>query len=163
MNLNNQKEQFSLAYIRAVAAQAGCQTTLWEDDYNSVDGTLRADFGRKVAKIDFQAKATSQQIVRGENIHFPLPIKNYNDLRAADTTMPRILIVVLMPSDKSQWLTQNHERLCLRHCGYWLSLEKHQEVSNTTSVTVHIPLANMFNAEQLVDLMTRAEKGQSLC
>ena len=162
MNLNEQKEQFSLAYIRAVAAQAGCQTIRWEDDHNSVDGTLRADFGRKVVQIDFQAKATSQQIVRGENIHFALPIKNYNDLRS-DTLMPRILIVVLMPSDKSQWLTQNHEQLCMRHCGYWLSLEEHQEVSNTASVTVHIPLVNMFNAKQLVDLMTKVEKGQSLC
>ena len=162
MNLNNQKEQFSLAYIRAVAAQAGCQTIRWEDDHNSVDGTLRADFGRKVVQMDFQAKATSQQIVSGKNIHFDLPIKNYNDLRA-DTTMPRILIVVLMPSDKSQWLTQNHEQLCLRHCGYWVSLEGRQEVSNTTSVTVHIPLVNMFNAKQLVDLMTKVEKGQPLC
>ena len=161
MNLNEQKEQFSLAYIRAVAAQAGYQITRPELDSDSVDGMLIADFGRR-PRIDFQAKATSQQIVRGDNIHFALSIKNYNDLRR-HTRTPRILIVVLMPSDTSQWLTQNHEQLCLRHCGYWLSLEEHQEVSNTTSVTVHIPLVNMFNAEQLVDLMTKVEKGQSLC
>ena len=161
MNLNEQKEQFSLAYIRAVAACAGYQTIRPELDNDSVDGILISDFGPR-PKIEFQAKATSQQIVRSDNIHFALPIKNYNDLRR-HTRTPRILIVVLMPSDTSQWLTQNHEQLCLRHCGYWLSLEEHQEVSNTTSVTVHIPLVNMFNAEQLVDLMTKVEKGQSLC
>ncbi len=161
MNLNEQKEQFSLAYIRAVAAQAGYQITRPELDSDSVDGTLIADFGRR-PRIDFQAKATSQQIVQGDNIHFALKIKNYDALRA-DTLTPRILIVVLMPKEESQWLTQTHEQLCLRYCGYWISLEGHQEVSNTTSVTVHIPLVNMFNAERLVDLMTKAEKGQPLC
>ena len=161
MNLNEQKEQFSLAYIRAVAAQAGYQITRPELDNDSVDGILMADFGPR-PKIEFQAKATSQQVVRGKNIHFALKIKNYDDLRA-DTMIPRILIVVLMPKEKSQWLTQTQEQLCLRHCGYWLSLEEHQEVGNTTSVTVHIPLVNMFNVEQLVDLMTKVEKGQSLC
>ena len=161
MNLNEQKELFSLAYIRAVAACAGYQTIRPELDNDSVDGMLIADFGRR-PRIDFQAKATSQQIVRGENIHFALPIKNYDDLRA-DTRTSRILIVVLMPEEKRQWLTQTQEQLCLRHCGYWISLEGHQMVSNTTSVTVHIPLDNMFNVEQLVDLMTKVEKGQSLC
>ena len=73
MNLNEQKEQFSLAYIRAVAAQAGYQITKPELDNDSVDGTLIADCGRR----------------------------------------PR--------------------------------------------------LVNMFSTEQLVDLMTKAEKGQALC
>ncbi len=161
MNLNEQKEQFSLAYIRAVAAQAGYQITRPEVDNDSVDGTLIADFGRR-PRIDFQAKATSRQIVQGDNIHFALKIKNYDDLRA-ETRTPRILIVVLMPKEKNQWLTQTQEQLCLRHCGYWVSLEGHQEVSSTTSITVHIPLVNMFNVEQLDDLMTKVEKGQSLC
>ena len=161
MNLNEQKEQFSLAYIRAVAAQAGYQITRPDLDDDSVDGTLIADFGRR-PRIDFQAKATSQQIVQGDNIHFALKIKNYDDLRA-ETRTPRILIVVLMPKEKSQWLTQTQEQLCLRRCGYWISLEGYQEVGNSTSVTVPIPLVNMFSAEQLVDLMTKAEKGQSLC
>lgn len=161
MNLNEQKEQFSLAYIRAVAAQAGYQISRPELDNDSVDGTLIADFGRR-PRIDFQAKATSQQIKRGDNIHFALKIKNYDDLRS-ETRTPRLLIVVLMPKEKSRWLTQTQEQLCLRYCGYWVSLEGHQEVSNTTSITVHIPLVNMFNVEQLDDLMTKAEKGQSLC
>ena len=161
MNLNEQKEQFSLAYIRAVAAQAGYQISRPELDNDSVDGTLIADFGRR-PRIDFQAKATSQQIKRGDNIHFALKIKNYDDLRS-ETRTPRLLIVVLMPKEKSRWLTQTQEQLCLRYCGYWVSLEGHQEVSNTTSITVHIPLVNMFNVEQLDDLMTKAEIGQSLC
>ncbi len=161
MNLNEQKEQFSLAYIRAVAAQAGCQVTRRDVDIDSVDGVLSADFRRRPS-IAFQAKATSQQIVRGDKIHFPLPIKNYNDLRV-DTMIPHILIVVLMPKEKSQWLTQTQEQLCLRYCGYWVSLEGRQKVRNKTRVTVHIPLVNKFNVEQLVDLMTKAEKGQPLC
>jgi len=92
---------------------------------------------------------------------FPLPVKNYNDLRA-DTRTPRILIVVLIPGDSSQWLNQSHDELCLRNCGYWISLDGQQPRRNTRSVTIDIPATNIFSSEQLADLMRKAERGDSL-
>ena len=88
--------------------------------------------------------------------------KNYDDLRT-DTMVPRILIVVLMPKDNADWLTQTEEELCLRQCAYWASLEGQPPTSNTASVTVQIPTSNIFSTKQLIDLMQKAERGEALC
>ena len=161
MDLNAQKERFSLSYIEAIASQAGYQVTQPRVDRDSVDGVLMADFGRR-PRIEFQAKATSRDMIHGPTLHFPLSVKNYNDLRL-DVKNPRILIVFLMPEETSQWIQQTQEELCLRHCAYWISLEGHPQQRNTSSVTVRVPLANIFNGEQLINLMEKAEKGEALC
>lgn len=162
MNPNMQMEQFSLAYIRAVATVAGYQMTRPEVDDDSIDGVLMAGFGRR-ARIELQAKATAQDLIRDDDtIPFSLSVKNYNDLRA-DTQTPRILIVVLMPREEHLWVHQTEDELCLHHCAYWLSLEGRLPVPNTTSVTVHIPTINIFNKVQLQELMTRVAGGSRLC
>jgi hypothetical protein len=151
MTPNQQMEQFSLAHIRAVAAQAGYQVTRPETD-TGIDGTLMDDAGRR-SRIDFQAKSTADDIQRDRHLHFPLPVRNYDILRDPTPSAMRILIVVLMPRDNGQWLHQTEDELCLRHCAYWLLLEEHPPVPNTTSVTVQIPVTNVFNSEQLHSLM----------
>ena len=59
-------------------------------------------------------------------------------------------------------MTQSADELCLRRCAYWLSLEGRDAVSNSSSVTVTIPAANVFGREQLDYLMRRAAAGESL-
>lgn len=160
MTPNMRMEQFSLAYVRAIAAEGGYQVGRPEPDVDSVDGVLLASFGRR-PRIDFQAKATSQQLVRNGIIHFPLPVKNYDELRA-DTLTPRILIVLLMPRDDANWITQSENELCLRHCAYWLSLAGRPDVRNVRAVTVQIPTANMLDRTQLDGLMSKANSGSAL-
>lgn len=161
MTPNWQMEQLSLAYIRTVAAKAGFQVTRPELDIDSVDGVLMADFGRR-PRVDFQAKSTTRDVLGDDALHFPLPVKNYNDLRA-DTRTPRILIVLLMPDDDARWVAQSEEELCLRHCAYWLSLEDRPATANTSSVTVQIPTTNIFSVDQLITLMGKVDRGESLC
>ena len=161
MDLNAQMERFSLSYVEAVASQAGYHITQPRVDHDSVDGVLIADFGRR-PRIEFQAKATRKDIIRGATANFPLSMKNYTDLRL-DVKNPRILIVLLMPEEKLHWLKQTQEELCLRHCAYWMSLEGQPDKPNTSSVTVQVPIANIFNSKQLIDLMQKAEKGDALC
>ena len=161
MTPSMQMEQFSMAYIRAVAASASYQISKPEPDTDSVDGILMASFGRK-PQLNFQAKATTQDIRIGSELHFPLSIKNYNDLRA-DTLIPRILIVLLMPREQSQWINQTDEELCLRRCAYWVCLADKPDTTNTSSVTVEVPTSNVFDHEQLVDLMQKVNRGDALC
>ena len=160
MDLNAMKERFSLAYIGAVASRAGYYIIEPRVDQDSVDGIIMGDFGRR-PRIDFQAKATARNILRESHLAFSLSVKNYNDLRA-DTRIPRILIVVLVPGDTSQWLSQTHDELCLRNCGYWISLDGQPPRRNARSVTIDVPTSNMFSSEQLADLMRKAERGDSL-
>ena len=159
MTLNTRKERFSLAYINAVATYADCEVIEPKVDRGSVDGFLVGpDRGRDL--IRFQAKATEQNILRGDQLYFPLPIRDYNHIRNADA--PFVLIVVRLPDDERQWLTQTDDEICMRYCGYWLSLENYPSAANTATVTVHIPLANVFGSSQLTELMVRAARGEQL-
>ena len=160
MTPNLQMEQRSLVVVRVVAADAGYQVLRPEPDVDSVDGVLMAGFGRR-PRIEFQAKATAGNIVRGGSLHFPLPIKNYNELRLLTWT-PRILVVALMPDETAPWLSQTDDELCLHSGVYWVSLADMPSVSNTTTVTVQIPTANVFDRAQLEAMMSRAESGRPL-
>ena len=129
-------------------------------DKDSVDGSLMGDEGRR-PRIEFQAKATAKGILKVAHVAYPLPLKNYDDLRA-NTIVPRLLIVVVMPQQERGWLHHSEKEMRLRRCGYWLSLAGMPEVSNTTNVTMHLPRTQVFDAEQLAALMTRAEQGVPL-
>ena len=133
MDENMQKSRFSLAYIEAVASRAGQAVEETRVDFDSVDGAFVSDFGRR-PRVEFQAKATSKDVVNGDKIHFPLSRKNYDELRL-DAINPRILIVLLMPDCIEQWLSQSNDELCLRRCAYWMSLKGEPESSNAYSVT----------------------------
>ena len=158
---NMQMSQLSLAYISAVASGAGYEVSEPRLDFDSVDGTLKSSSGRR-PRIEFQAKATTRDVLRSGELHFPLPVKNYNDLRAS-TMVPRLLIVMLMPAEPEEWLTQSVEQLCLRKCAYWCSLEGQPSTINTSSVTVHISTQNEFNTAQLTALLQKADQGVALC
>lgn len=160
MDLNTRKERFSLAYINAVATYADCEVLEPKVDRGSVDGILKRATMEEI--IGFQAKATSRDVVRGDgrHLHFPLPMRDYDNLRRAGK--PFILIVVLLPDDETQWLTQTNDELCLHYCGYWLSLAGWEAVGNTTNITVRVPIANVFSSRQLTDLMDKAARGETL-
>ena len=154
-------EQLSFAYVRAVAAQAGYSVidNIYPDQ-DSVDGSIKADWGRR-PQIDFQAKATTQDIARPDALAFRLNIKNYNDLRRRDR-VPHILIVLHMPEDSSGWLNQTEDELCLRHCAYWVCLEGWAASSNKYTATIPVPMSQMFNGSQLDSLMAKVNRGENL-
>ncbi len=80
-----------------------------------------------------ETTTNTQDILKNNYLTFPLPIKNYNDLRV-EAVIPRILIVLLMPEADALWMSQSEEELCLRRCAYWLSLEgRHAVPNNPTS------------------------------
>ena len=160
MDLNTQKSRFSLAYIEAVASHAGFQVEEVVVDRDSIDGILKADFGRR-PRIEFQAKATARDVVRDGYVRFPLPVKNYNDLRL-EAINPRILIVAILPPEIEDWVNQTEDELCLRHCAYWLSLRDKPATTNAQSVTVPVPLSNVFGSAQLTDMMQRTERTGAL-
>jgi hypothetical protein len=161
MELNDRKERFSLAYISAVAAHAGYKfLEATPPDKDSIDGFLIGQEGRR-PMIAFQAKATGRDVLTDTDLIFVLSIKNYDDLRA-DTLVPRLLIVVLLPEAEADWLEHSEDELKLRRCGYWLSLSGLPETDNATSVTVHLPRTQVLTSEHLAVLMSRAGLGEPL-
>lgn len=160
MNLNNQKEEFSLAYIRAVASVAGYYASKPDADINSVDLTIAArgslDTPRQ-PKLDVQAKCSSREVVHNDGVHFPLDVDNYNDLRKPSLT-PCILVVVTVPSAPDEWLTQTEEQLILRYCAYWISLRGATDTANETTKTVVLPRVNLISPDTLRSMMHKIDK-----
>ncbi|KAB8318317.1 DUF4365 domain-containing protein [Tolypothrix campylonemoides VB511288] len=92
-------------------------------------------------------------------MRYPLKLKNYNDLRLDDFAIPRILVVVLIPDNLADWLQQSEQELCMRYCGYWVSLLGMLRTQNTTTVTVTIPRTNQFTVATLQSIMQGIGQG----
>jgi hypothetical protein len=151
MTPEQQMEQFSFAYVRAVAAAAGVVVARPEVDTDSVDlrFSVNSPIGRLMPPIlDAQVKCTAAPVGRGKVIRFPLKVKNYNDL-IGHRFFPRVLIVVVVPKAVDEWLEQNEQALALRRCGYWVSLVDAPATTNTQSVTVALPRAQVFSVAAL--------------
>ncbi|HEY7422650.1 MAG TPA: DUF4365 domain-containing protein [Gemmataceae bacterium] len=151
MTKEQQKEQFSIAYVRAVAAAAGVNIYRPEVDADSLDigFAVRSIIGRlRPPRLEAQLKCTTENGDGAANLRFELKIKNYNELRGAHL-VPRVLIVVVVPKRPQDWLSQDHESLALHHCGYWLSLRDMPEMTNRKSVIVRIPRTQIFTVAAL--------------
>lgn len=163
MTLDDQKEQFSFAYVRAVAAVAQIAVSEPTVDDDSVDLLFQRRGGGGIVRsprVEAQVKCTGAASVTAAHVAFPLKIKNYDELRPTDVLVPRILIVVTVPDNLGDWLNHSEQELAMRRCGYWLSLRGEPATTNTTSVTVQLARANQFTVAELGGLMQRIGNGQ---
>lgn len=167
MDPQKQKEEFQYAYVCALAAHAGLNRGDFRVDDDSIDITFQAkgDFGpgrRRSPMIQIQLKCSSQNLINGEVIKFPLSLKNYNDLRGDDVVVPRYLAVLLVPEDLDQWIANHDDHIALFKSCHWLSLRHHGPTNNDHSVTVDVPLAQRLTSATLWQMMDCASEGESL-
>ena len=64
------------------------------------------------------------------------------------------------PKDEEMWMTLTRNELILRRRAYWLNLRGCEETTNQTSITVHLPITNLFNVGGLQELMEQSRKGR---
>ena len=167
MDINQQKEQFSYAYIYAVAASAGYsfQIAARPLDFDGIDIILAGGIGSGIIRyprLELQVKCTSRDVIGQEAIRYPLEVKNYNDLKVENIQTPRLLILVVVPDNLDNWLIQSQQELSLKYCGYWVSLRGQPPTQNQTTVTISIPRQNIFNVKALTTLMQLIEAGETL-
>ena len=163
MHIDQRKEQFSFAYVRAVAAAAGYTVDERSVDDDSVDLLIssRSKLGTiKSPKLELQAKCLGDGPCVGDEFGYALKLKNYDDLRDPDVQVPRILVVVRVPTDDKQWLTGDDNSLLVRHCGYWYSLRGLPPYTGNAKpenakVTVQLPRGQRFDVDGLRAMMER--------
>ncbi|MEM6471936.1 MAG: DUF4365 domain-containing protein [Planctomycetota bacterium] len=169
MDISQRKEQFSQAFVRAVASTAGFAVYEPSVDDDSIDcGLAQRGGGGTVRspKLDLQlkcgAKSSGGISIDDQKVTYRLKVKNYNDLRAPNCLVPRVLVVVLVPSnDLEHWLTESDESLTLNSSAFWVSLRGKSETSVAgDKVTVHLPRSQRFNVEQIQALMNQISEGQ---
>jgi hypothetical protein len=159
MNIEALQEEFSYAYVHAIAAAAGysCAPATRLIDLSGVDTTIAYPgiLGtRRNPKIDLQIKCCLQErIISEEYINYPLETKAYNKLIFPDPTCPYYLVIVTIPRNISDWVAHSEENLILRKCGYWHSLLGLPETKNKQTKTVKIPRNQQFSPDVLENLM----------
>ena len=149
MDPNKQKEQFSVAYVHAVAAVAGVKVLRTDVDDDSIDIGLERS-GRCAPKLDLQLKCTADPLPADGDLSLVLKIKNYNDLRRR-TLAPRWLVTLFVPPDSRDWMeiSSSPAEFVLRRCAWWTSIAGEPDIDNSTAVTVKLPRANLFTPEAL--------------
>jgi hypothetical protein len=160
---NRQKEQFSDAFIRAVAAAAGYAVSKPSVDDDSIDWQIAATGGQgttRSPRLELQLKCRTNLNVLADAFRLPLEVKNFNDLVPENVMVPRILVLVIVPSTISDWVTLTHDALVLRNSAYWVSLRGKNPSENAETETVGIPRSQHFDVTSLSTMMSRIGSGE---
>ncbi|MDY0974977.1 DUF4365 domain-containing protein [Massilia sp. CFBP9012] len=163
MHISNQKELFNVAYVHAMAAQAGLNHGSMTIDDDSLDLIIAGkgfgqNGGLRNPQMHLQLKCTSQDLISGEYIKFPLSMKNYDDLRATNVVAPCYLVVLVVPEDVKSWAHHDSHSMILNHCCYWVSLKGMPSSHNTGKIVVNVPLSQRLTPDAMYKLMTLASK-----
>ena len=160
-------EQLQESYVTAVAATAGCTAERKDRDVHGADMEIirPAEPPAQEVALLVQLKATTQIAVppTGAEFSYQFSKRKYLERLAAPRRSPKlILVVMLCPSDQSQWTTCDHHQLTLRHCCYWVSLEGNAIASDVQRPSIRVPTANIFDADALRTIMDKLDEGVPL-
>lgn len=153
------QSEFSLAYVRAVAHAAGYFVQEYGRPFDN-DG-MDLQLMRRGRTVRRAHRAPICRSSHGSVKRRPTRSRTiYDTLRAAGFQVPRILVLVVMPRDASEWLSHSEREIALRRCGYWASLLGQPATENAATVRVKIPRNQVFDVPQLRGLMTRVAEEQ---
>jgi hypothetical protein len=159
-------EQLSRAYAQAVAAVCGCTCARPEPDYG-FDLVLRhvtirqKKWSEVGPALSVQLRSTTGATITSTHVVYDLDADTYRLLRRASIDTPSVLVLLVLPAERAEWVHHTEDRLELRRCSYWLSLRGWPASTNTSSVRVQIPRANQFTPTVLTRIMEtiRQRKG----
>lgn len=168
MTEESRKQQYGRAYVLGVAAQAGVNHAIPDNDFG-VDGEFRSvrfDSARKryfdeSCTIDYQLKSTVNVIFEDDVLKYDLEVKNYQDL-IVERIMPMILILYVMPREEAEWFQVGPSETVMKRCAWWCSLQGLPDTSNTDKIRISIPIHQILTPEALKELLEKTRRGETL-
>ncbi len=160
---NQRQETLSRAYIRTIAAQAGVICGDMVQDFGTdmfLRGVEQLDqqYFDNGPQLDLQLKSTFRAEVRETKVLYDLEVRSYNWCRQEVVTQPRFLVLLVLPQDESQWLTQSIDEMILRRCAFWRSLRGEASTDNQSTIRITIPLTNVFSVSTVRGWMGNEEE-----
>ncbi|WP_211257787.1 DUF4365 domain-containing protein [Lentzea albidocapillata] len=158
------QEQFSLAFVRMIAAAAGCSIKWHETDYDGVDITIASSteyVKYYCPEFELQLKCTTQQ-VRLRDAHFSWRMERdpFLKLTHGKRYNEAFLGVLVIPRDEQPLVSLSEQRLLTASRMYWQHARLLGDISDgATSKTVHLPRTNLFDVESLQSIMQRVGEG----
>ena len=159
-------EQLQEGYVASIAATAGCVVNRIDRDLHGLDLQLIYQRGVEEERIiQVQLKNTTTIKPDVSRDHFSYQFKSREHL--AKLTRPRsfnkaILLVMVTNPSQALWTSGDHEALTTSHCCYWANLEGAKVSEHVASPTVHIPIANRFDAPALLGMFERLDAGGAI-
>jgi hypothetical protein len=160
-------EQLSRAYAQAVASVCGCRWSRPELDYG-IDLSLRQVIQRRGRwreeglSLDLQLKSEAGATVTPDHVIHDLKAEAYDLLRRALRESPAILVLLVLPANRAEWINHSEDRLEIRGCAYWLSLRGQPASTNTATVRVRIPRQNQFTPTALQRIMEAVRRKETI-
>jgi Domain of unknown function (DUF4365) len=151
---STQKEQFSEAYVLAVATQANVTIGKWNVDKDGVDVTLR----RGARMVDLQLKCTRNARNVRDDFVFDLDVPTYDKLVDPDRSVPAFLTLMIVPPDVEHWLQHQPEDLLMRCHGYWVGMPVGTKVTAGTKTALHLPRHNRLDATALEHMFEESRR-----
>lgn len=162
-------ENFSLAYIRAIAAKAGMIVWRPEDDFGTDLAFTRIVSYQPVStkrhrryidphnvSIPFQVKSTKNWEDLGDKIRYDLEATAFDDLIYRRNTS--LLLVMCLPQTVEEWLVQDKQKLQLHHCCYyWEPDEADIMTPNDSTKRIFIPSEQVFTPDALTEMFERRQ------
>lgn len=159
------QEEFSLGFVRMVAAAARCSVKHHMTDYDGVDITIASSVEYEdcyAPQLELQVKCTTQVDLMGErNMSWRLEEKPFRKLTNPKRFLPAYIGVLVVPSEPELWLDQDDARLITKSRMYWQRAAELGAIADGAgSKTVKLPRTNLFTATQLLGIMRDiAERG----
>ncbi|WP_216918048.1 DUF4365 domain-containing protein [Nocardia sp. NBC_01377] len=160
------QEQFSLGFIRLVAAAAGCSIKSHETDYDGVDITIvaSAEYSKYYCpEFDMQLKCTTQHRRLGaDHLAWSMERDRFVKLVNPKRYIPALLAVLLIPENPDELVDLSEAGLTSSSRMYWEYAANLGGMDDDKgSKTVHLPRKNLFDVDGLNAIMrTIGEGGQ---
>jgi hypothetical protein len=156
-------EVLQVGYLHAVAAAARCQLSQPQPD-RGLDWTITHEAASHVhdseALLKVQLKSTYQRLPVSDETSFPFQLANEHlaKLARSPVTIPRILIVMIVPRDIRDWVFSRPTEMLVRHQAYWVNLEGVQP-TGTKKTTVRVHTDHVFDDIALCKVMELIGQG----
>jgi hypothetical protein len=168
LSSQNIESELSYAYLHAVASMAGmsCSVGTRHEDNNGIDANLTAwgpfPNGGYLNEVDIKVQLKAQIASPPDDgtylSYFLKGVSRYDDLRTETVSVARILVVLFLPEDPTDWLSLSAESLALRKCAYWQSLRQAPATGNASGATIKLPKSQMFTPQSLLELASRLSR-----
>ena len=103
--------------------------------------------------LNVQLRSTGGATLAPDHVVYDLDADTYKLLRRSTISSPGILLLLVLPVERAEWIHHTEDRLELRRCAYWLSLRGWPASTNTSSVRIQIPRVNQFTPTALTRIM----------
>jgi Domain of unknown function (DUF4365) len=148
-------------FIYAMACAGGFTTSKMNLDVDGVDWQIAHPGPKGTArspKIEIQVKTQSSPSTEADSYKHRLSVQHFNQIAGAGFQVPRFLALVVVPPDRSDYATCDHDGMRLGTAAYWLSLaDKYvqpAEESDPKSVVVFVPQRNLLSVRTLSALLS---------